>query len=665
MNNEEMKNFIKTQEPTFLQVAPKKINGKPSYICPQCGNGSGESGTGIARDPKDTAGHYKCFKCDLYEDIFGLWKIKYNLDDDKDVFDQVYEYYGLTSAGSVQQRNNNTRTNNTTPSAETKRESQTDYTEYFLQVHNNLNQTDYHRGLSRDTLDHFNVGYDPAWVYPQPKTNGKYPPSQRLIIPTSKYSYLARSASESDLGTQSKILKVGKTQLFNVSDLQNEEQPIFIVEGEIDAMSIYEVGGKAVGLGSTSGVSLFESYLQDMVNKGFVLKQPIIVAMDNDDAGTIAGEGLYDWLVENNFNCTIKSKLFEPYKDANEMLCKDRSLLIERMEHAKERAIAEAEEQRIQIEGSYRSETSAGSFLQEFINGISESVNTPCVPTGFNTLDFVLDGGLYEGLYIVGAISSLGKTTLALQIADQIAQQRKDVLIFSLEMARFELMSKSISRLTYLDAIKNGQSVRDAKTARGITVGAKWKDYTRSEKDLIKQACTDYGEYADHIYIKEGMGDLGVKEIREAVQKHTLITGNKPVVIVDYLQILAPANERYSDKQNTDKAVLELKRISRDFKIPVIAVSSFNRENYSEKVSMRAFKESGSIEYSSDVLIGLQLKGAGEKDFDLDKAKQENPRRVQVVILKNRNGATGKKINMAFYPMFNYFREIKEGEPIL
>ena len=128
--------------------------------------------------------------------------------------------------------------------------------------------------------------------------------------------------------------------------------------------------------------------------------------------------------------------------------------------------------------------------------------------------------------------------------------------------------------------------------------------------------------------------------------------------MVDYLQILAPEDVRATDKQNTDKAVLELKRISRDFKIPVFAVSSFNRENYKTAVSYASFKESGAIEYSSDVLIGLQLKGAGEKGFDADTAKTKNPREIELVILKNRNGETGKRTELKYYPMFNYFEEI-------
>jgi replicative DNA helicase len=303
---------------------------------------------------------------------------------------------------------------------------------------------------------------------------------------------------------------------------------------------------------------------------------------------------------------------------------------------------------------------SAGKNLQNFVDGITDSVNTPCIPTKFKRLDELLDGGLYEGLYVVGAVSSLGKTTLVTQIADQVAMQGYDVLIISLEMARNEIIAKSISRNTIVEVINSGGSTRNAKTVRGITTGRKYQNYNDTELELIKTAINNYGNFADHIYIVEGIGNIGVKEVRMMVEKHIQYTGNTPILIIDYLQILAPYNERATDKQNTDKAVLELKRISRDYKIPVIGISSFNRDNYNNAVGMQSFKESGAIEYSSDVLIGLQFKGVGESGFDANEAKSRNPREVELVILKNRNGQTGTKLELDFYAMFNFFEERKK-----
>ena len=187
----------------------------------------------------------------------------------------------------------------------------------------------------------------------------------------------------------------------------------------------------------------------------------------------------------------------------------------------------------------------------------------------------------------------------------------------------------------------------------------RYSSYCPEEKKLIRDAVRDYGRIAENIFIREGMGDVTAEVIAEQVREHTESGHRPPVVIVDYLQILSPKNERWTDKQNTDNAVLTLKRLSRDYKIPVIVISSFNRENYSVKVSMQAFKESGAIEYSTDVLIGLQLKGIGSRNFDTEQAKSKNPREVEAVILKNRNGRAGEKTAFNFYAMFNYFAEAK------
>ena len=125
-----------------------------------------------------------------------------------------------------------------------------------------------------------------------------------------------------------------------------------------------------------------------------------------------------------------------------------------------------------------------------------------------------------------------------------------------------------------------------------------------------------------------------------------------------------------TDKQITDRNVKALKIMSRDFSTTVIGISSFNRDNYSSQVNMSSFKESGAIEYSSDVLIGLQYKEMSEVSPDKDgrtKAKaiaekvakdsrEMKPISVQLKILKNRNGNKGS-IDFDFYPVFNRFSE--------
>lgn len=314
----------------------------------------------------------------------------------------------------------------------------------------------------------------------------------------------------------------------------------------------------------------------------------------------------------------------------------------------------------------------ASYSLQNFVKKIEESKQTSYIPTGFNPLDTLLDGGIYPGLYIIGAISSLGKTTFCLQIADQIAQQGQNVLVFSLEMATNELIAKSVSRLTLLQDLRMYNLTSHAKTTRGILTGIRYSDYSDIEKQLIKSSITAYGNYAKNIYITEGTGNVGTDQIRDKVQKHIKLTGKVPVVIIDYLQIIAPTDMRATDKQNTDKAVLELKRLSRDYEIPVIGISSFNRDNYTSPVNLTSFKESGAIEYSSDVLMGLQYYGMDYQEGEAEKSREKRVRdllrqnieygkngkaqSIQVKILKNRNGSKGDAL-LSFYPMFNYFTD--------
>ncbi len=327
----------------------------------------------------------------------------------------------------------------------------------------------------------------------------------------------------------------------------------------------------------------------------------------------------------------------------------------------------QAEEKIKHLEKIKESKSPVSDYLGDFVGDISERAKTPPISTGFQGLDNILDGGLFEGLYCLGAVTSAGKSAIVMQIADQIAKTGQDVLIFALEMSRFELMARSISRHTYIRARKQGGRIAWAKTARGITDGSRHEKYCKQEMDIITDAITDYSQYTDHLYIFEGIGNIGVKEIRERVEEMIRETGKKPVVIIDYLQILAPTDVRATDKQNTDKAILELKRISRDNKIPVIAISSLNRESYKKgsehkgAVTLDSFKESGAVEYSCDVLLGWQFQNAG-KDVDLEEEYKKTPREMQIVVLKNRSGERGRKLDFNYFPMFNYAEETGEGQ---
>ena len=278
--------------------------------------------------------------------------------------------------------------------------------------------------------------------------------------------------------------------------------------------------------------------------------------------------------------------------------------------------------------------------------------------TGFANLDREA-GGLYPGLYILAAISSLGKTSFALQAADQIAAAGTDVIYYSLEQSRLELVSKSLARYTY-----NTDPVHAA-TALQIRQGF--------IDDAVKDAIADYkAEIADRLSIIEGNFSCNVSFIREYTRQYMQRTGTKPVIFIDYLQILqGEPDKRQSTKELIDSTITELKRISRELDITVFVISSMNRANYLTPVSFEALKESGSIEYSADVIYGLQLRCINEELFDKEgkmkkkrerirQAKAANPREIELLCLKNRYGISSFSCFFNYYPANDLFRPATE-----
>lgn len=243
-----------------------------------------------------------------------------------------------------------------------------------------------------------------------------------------------------------------------------------------------------------------------------------------------------------------------------------------------------------------------------------------------------------------------GKTTLALQIADNIAMQGHKTIIFSLEQSKFELITKAVSRISF--ETKRG----DARTHTAIL---KNKEIDQVTTDAI---CKYSVEVAPNEIIKEGTFNLNVEDIKSYLQNYVANTKEKPFVVIDYLQILAPSDTRLTDKQQIDHNITTLKKLSRDLDIPIFVISSFNRLNYSQTASFEAFKESGGIEYTADVLFTMQLTLLSQKDEvsreEIRQAKKENPRQVQLVCLKNRAGKSNFAVDFEFNPCFNHFREI-------
>ena len=590
----------------------KSRKNRSNYICPLCGSGTGTGESGAFSIDKKDPTKWKCFSCGESGDLIDLIEKTKNVDK-QEALRIANDLYGN---GTIEPIKRNVRLETSL------KDFTSDLTSYF----NRVNETDYFlkRGFSKETIEDFKLGYD----------------GKNAIIPFNKYSYLARG-----IGSDFKR-NYGSPGLFNLQDLYNEEkQPVFICEGWADALSVYECEGYAVSTNSVENYKKLIKQLQDRPTNN-----PLIVAYDNDESGKKYTGILLEELKKlkvtckafdyNNFKVTCK--------DLNEYLQRDKTEFSDTIKKEED----EIKKQFAEFSDPYK-KGYAINKLDAFLKEIKEKKNE-AIPTGFKELDKALDGGIFPGLFILGAESSLGKSTLVLNIAEQLADQGQDVIYFSLEMATRELIARSLSKLTFLF---NGKKL-DApgnKTTKQILKG---------NPEEYKEEIEAYKKIAGSLVLYEDQQGITIDDVVNYATGHKEETGKTPIIILDYLQLIAPRNANDTDKMKMDYSVKALKQLSQKLNTPVIAISSVNRAGYGDRVDMKAFKESGAIEFSSDVLLGLNLETTvrGKTDAkEIDEALHDTPRKMVLEVLKNRNGERNKKISFLYYSGFNYFEDLAQN----
>lgn len=305
--------------------------------------------------------------------------------------------------------------------------------------------------------------------------------------------------------------------------------------------------------------------------------------------------------------------------------------------------------------------------------------------TGYPPLDRIQP--FYPGLYCLGAISSLGKTTFALQLADQVAASGRYVIYFSLEQGRFELVSKSLARGFFLKervATFRGNAPSGLPTPSSIDIR---RGVASSAWPQELQAQIDYyvTRVRQRMCIVHGAFSMTAEDIRnvttDAIRMVKAADPNAapPLIVVDYLQIVTPTkvNGRDPDsKTSIDHIVHSLKVLQQQYDLTVLAISSLNRQNYLTPIDFESFKESGGIEYTANVIWGLQLAIMNQEEFYvktdpntgkhlgprslkeqrdmINKAKRQSPREIDLVCLKNRYGISSYNVYLSYYPAHDY-----------
>lgn len=648
-----------------------RSKSKNQYECPICGSGTrgGSSSDGALTFYPETNRFY-CFACDSSgdtfggkgQDVLGALRILWNCSENE-VFERVGVEYGYNvpqnHPTSAQNGLQGVKSVNTPPQANAPQNAAqsvtaVNYSQYYEWCIQNLTKYPQAmaylslRGISINTANKHCIGFDPAWRSPTALKNGKNPPaSPRLILPTCSTHYVARDVRPEVTGKFVKMNE-GSPAIFNTPalyDISNEA--VFVVEGIFDALSIIETGAAAIALNSTSNAKRLIEAL-----KAKRTGATLILCFDKDKAGQDCTKEIKEGLNRLNISY-VTADICGGSKDPNEALQADRERFTKAITAAQRQTAARPDNVSGYID----------DLMTDEIRAFREARSRR---TGFANLDEKAKG-LYDGLYVVAAISSLGKTTFCHQIADQLAEAGEDVLFFSLEQSRLELVSKSLARRT---------AQKDITTASNSLQIRQWNfkhdDPANKEKRVLAAAEEYKAAIGDRLSVVEGNFSCDISFIGEYIRRYINKTGKKPVIFLDYLQILQPEQDtrgrQQSTKETVDTTVTELKRISREHGLTVFVISSVNRSNYLTPIDFESLKESGGIEYTADVIWGLQLQCLNNAVFDgkekikekrqtIKDAKAANPRKIELVCLKNRYGVSSYSAYFDYYPEHDLFTE--------
>ncbi|MEN8113719.1 MAG: replicative DNA helicase [Actinomycetota bacterium] len=260
------------------------------------------------------------------------------------------------------------------------------------------------------------------------------------------------------------------------------------------------------------------------------------------------------------------------------------------------------------------------------------------LPTGFRDLDRKLAGLHPTNLIIIAARPGMGKTSLALNIAQNVAQGGEPVAIFSLEMSREEIVSRMLCSAGRIDS----QRLRTGRL---------------SEADFTKLSNAASTLYKKPIYVDDSPG-LTITEIRAKARRLRRRPG-LGLVVVDYLQLMHGTS---GENRQQEIAIISrsLKNLARELDVPIIALSQLNRSLESredKRPRLGDLRESGAIEQDSDVVLFIYRDEAYSPD------KVESKGVAEVVVAKHRQGAVGK-VTMTFLPEFTLFSDMGRDVPV-
>jgi len=254
--------------------------------------------------------------------------------------------------------------------------------------------------------------------------------------------------------------------------------------------------------------------------------------------------------------------------------------------------------------------------------------------TGYSDIDMLLGGFQGSDLLILAARPSVGKTALALNIAENVATEGKSVAFFSLEMSAEQLALRLLSSISGVNShrIRNG-NINDRE----------WNEIEATIDRMDKMK----------IYINDNPSITPLQIRAEARRLALDPQGGIDLVIVDYLQLIHPSSGRYfeSKVQEVTEISRSLKSLAREMKLPLLALSQLSRASEQQNRTPRLsdLRESGALEQDADVVMFIH------RDDDEKLNIDDNRTNAQLIVAKHRNGPTGNikmqfdKVHTRFY----------------
>ncbi len=262
------------------------------------------------------------------------------------------------------------------------------------------------------------------------------------------------------------------------------------------------------------------------------------------------------------------------------------------------------------------------------------------IPTGFGMLDKYITGLNKSDLILIGARPAMGKTSFALNLAQNITMiSKKKCVFFSLEMTKEQLAERLLA-------------------ARAGVPSQKLRTGELSDDEWIRLG-NAAGEYEKVELYLDDTSSITVPKIKSCVRR----LKNVDAVIIDYLGLLQSPTRKDNRVQEIAEITRNLKMLAKDLNIPVICCAQLSRgtegRGKSHKPQLSDLRDSGSIEQDADIVMFLYREDYYRGEFDEDKQEEIDANLTELIVAKNRHGATGT-IEMTFDKEFTRFRSLEK-----